>query len=111
VFPERRVVHRLTGVAIPHDGGFALVGDTEAGDVVLAGARRCDGLLEDLLTPRPDLLRVVLDPTGLGIDLLVLLLGYGLDPALVVEDHRPRARGALVEGNCVLRHPLSPFSA
>ena len=58
-----------------------------AGDVVRARPGRLEGLVDDLLRARPDLLGVVLDPPGLGVDLLVLLLRDRLDGPLVVEDH------------------------
>src|SRR4029453_9234404 len=59
---------------------------------------------------RPDLLRVVLDPTRLGIDLLVLLLGDADHLAAVVEEHAARASRALVQCCEVLRH-VSAFLA
>ena len=109
VLPHERVVDGLARVAVPHDRGLALVGDAQRGDVVLVAPGRLEGLVEDLLRARPDLLGVVLDPTGLRIDLLVLLLRHRLNPALVVEDHRPRAGGALIQGCCELRHAVFSF--
>ena len=109
VLPHERVVDGLARVAVPHHRGLALVGDAQRGDVVRARPGRLEGLVEDLLRARPDLLGVVLDPTGLRIDLLVLLLRHRLDAALVVEDHRPRAGGALVQGCCELRHSVFSF--
>src|SRR3954469_10858228 len=76
VLPDERVVDRLAGVAVPHHRGLALVGDAQPGDVVGARPGRTQRLVEDLLATGPDLLGVVLDPTRLGIDLLVLLLRY-----------------------------------
>src|SRR5690606_34330530 len=51
----------------------------------------------------PDLHRVVLDPAGLGEDLLVLLLAGRDDLAGVVEDDRAGRGGALVDREDVLR--------
>src|SRR3954464_2083351 len=85
--PHDRVHHGLAGVAVPHDGGLALVGDPQARDVVGARAGRLDRPVAHLLGARPDLLRVVLDPPRLRIDLLVLLLRDADDVAAVVEDH------------------------
>ncbi len=35
VLPDDGVVDRLAGLAVPHHNGFALVGDTESGDIAL----------------------------------------------------------------------------
>ena len=64
-----------------------------------AGAGLLDRLVDHLLAARPDLLRIVLDPARLGIDLLVLLLRHRDDLARVVEDHRPRAGRPLIQCN------------
>ena len=50
----------------------------------------------------PDLDGVVLDPSGLRQDLFVFELVAPDLGAVVVEDHAPRARGALVDGSCEL---------
>ena len=82
----------------------------DARDVVGARAGRLHRLVDDLLGARPDLRRVVLDPARLGIDLLVLLLRDADDLAAVVEDHAPRARGALIDRCRVLGHQASSLS-
>ena len=63
-------------------------------------------LTDDIARVGPDLCRVVLDPSRAGKDLLVLDLAGGDDAARVVEDDRPRAGGALVDGDNVLRHAV-----
>ena len=66
---------------------------------------------DDLAGVVPDLVRVVLDPAGPREDLLVLLLVDGDDPAVVVEDHAPGGRGALVDrGDVLLTHLHSSLS-
>jgi hypothetical protein len=87
VLPDERVVHRLARVPVPHQRGLALVGNTHTGDVVGAGAGLAHRFLYDLLGARPDLVRIVLDPPRLGIDLLVLLLSHADHLTSVVEDH------------------------
>src|SRR5439155_17611361 len=89
VLPDDRVHDGLAGVAVPYDRRLALVGDAEPGDVVRARACRLERLAHDLLAALPDLVGVVLDPPGLGIDLLVLLLRDADHVAAVVEDHAP----------------------
>ena len=61
VLPDDGVVDRLAGLAIPDDGGLALVGDADRGDV-LASAPAFFSALRQTATRRPDLLRLVLDP-------------------------------------------------
>ena len=46
----------------------------------------------------PDLLRVVLDPAGLGKDLAELLLRHGANAAARIEENGAGTGGALVEG-------------
>jgi len=87
VLPHDRVHHRLARVAIPHDGGLALVRDAQAGDVGRARSGRVERLLHHLLRALPDLVGVVLDPARLRVDLLVLLLRHADHSATVVEDH------------------------
>src|SRR5690606_21220071 len=107
VLPDDGVVHRLAGVLVPHHRGLALVGDAHRGDVlvgeVAAGQRQAD----DLTGVGPDLLRVVLDPSRLGEDLLVLLLPDGVDLAGLGEHDRPGAGGALVDREYVVSHLLA----
>ena len=51
-------------------------------------------------------MRVVLDPSGMGIDLLEFLLGHGTDGALAIEENRAGAGGALVESEDVRHESL-----
>ena len=79
VQPHHRVVQRLTRALRPRDGGLALVGDAHARHV---GRCRAPGhRLERLRDARQgvcvDLLRIVLAPAGLWVDLFVLHLVRG----------------------------------
>ena len=62
---------------------------------------------DDLDAARPDLLRVVLDPARLGVDLLVFLLIDRDDGPGVVEHHEAGAGRALIEGADISRHGVS----
>ena len=101
ILPDDRVADRLAGFAIPDDGGLALVGDADGGDV--GGGE--PGLLEcvggDSGLRGPDFIRVVFDPAGLREELAKLLLGDGDDGALVVEDDGARTGRALIESEDV----------
>src|SRR5690606_1343867 len=85
------------------------VGDADRGQLVLADAGGGERLADHLLGALPDLAGVVLDPARPRVDLLVLLLGDRHDPAAVVEDHEPGARGALVDRRRVLSHVTPPI--
>ena len=94
------------GGAVPDDRRLALVGDADGGDVV-GELGSCRGPPSMTSCVRSQIsMRVVLDPPGLRIDLLVLLLIDRDDLPAVVEDHEPGAGRSLVDRCCVLRHPL-----
>ena len=103
VLPDNGVVEGLAGVAVPEEGGFALVGDADGGDVVCNQVGFAKRVMGDLLLRIPDVGGVVFDPAGLGVELGEFLLGDGLDVAVVVEDNGAGTGGALVEGEDV-RH-------
>src|SRR6266496_803774 len=73
VLPDDGVVDRIAAAAVPDDGGLALVGDADGGGVARA-AGSFEDFRRDVALARPDFLRVVLDPSGLGKDLAELLL-------------------------------------
>ena len=89
---------------MPEDGGFALVGDAEGGNVLgrkLGGGHRPPGHAE---LRAPDGLGIVLDDARGGQNLFELLLRLGHDAALTAEDDRTARRRALIQGEDVLGH-------
>src|SRR5215203_4766810 len=88
ILPDDGVAHRTSGSAVPDDRGFALVRDADGSDV----GRTCVGAPERFdrhrALCRPDLLRVVLNPSRLRKDLLELLLRDGSDRTVMVEQDR-----------------------
>jgi hypothetical protein len=89
---------------VPHDGRLALVRHADRVEVAGAQARAGQGRTDDGLGALPDLQRVVLDPAGLGQDLLVLeLVLTHLAPGMV-ENHEPSARRALVDRTHEISH-------
>ena len=70
ILPNDGVADGLAGAAIPEDGGFALVGDANGGEVVRPQALLVHGCGDDLLRASPDFFRIVLHPAGPRIDLL-----------------------------------------
>ncbi len=101
VLPHDRVAEGLSALAVPHDGGLALVRDSHRGHVTRPQLSAAQDLDRGRHLARPDLLRVVLDGPGRGEDLPELALGGLHDAALLVEEDRARARGSLVEGQDV----------
>ena len=97
ILPDNGVVNRLAGLAIPDDSGLALVGDANGRHIARAGASflqsfKCDGDLR-----RNDVLGIVLDPAGLGKDLIELALGNGADGAALIKQKSSRAGCALIQ--------------
>ena len=86
------------GFPIPDDDGFALVGDTEGGEVGGGAARFLDGLAGRGDDGLPDFHGVVLDASGLREVLAEFLLRAGQRAAAIVINDGTRAGGALVEG-------------
>ena len=107
VLPDDGVVVRPAGVPVPHDGGLALVGDAQGGEVGGLQGRLVQRALHDRGRALPDLDRVVLDPARLRQDLLVLELVLGHLVAVVVEDHETGARRALVDRSDEVGHRSS----
>ena len=104
VLPHDGVVDRLPGSAIPHDRRLALVSDPDRGQVACRQPRLGQRPADHFPAAGQYLERVVLDPAGPRVDLLVLPLVDRDDCARMVEHDEARARRALVECTHVLRH-------
>ncbi len=96
VLPDDRVVDGPAGAAVPDDGGLALVGDAEGGQVAGLEVELREGRADHGLGALPDLQRVVLDPPRLRQDLLVLELVAADLGAVMVEHHEAGAGRPLV---------------
>ena len=99
VLPDDRRRDRLRRGAVPHDGGLALVGDADAGD----GGGGDAGLRPAPRAPWPAAPATAPPAScstqpGCGVLRRRLLLGAREDGAGGVDDERPAARGARVEG-------------
>ena len=97
VLPHDAVVDRLPGVGVPHDGGLALVGDADGGDVVAVDADLRDGLGHHRRLRAPDLVGVVLHPSRMRENLREFMLRHAAYVALMVEHYGAAAACALVE--------------
>ena len=105
VLPDDGVVDRLSGLLVPQQGGLALVGDADGGDLVGGDVAFLQGFPHDGLDVGPDLLGVVFHPARFGEDLTVLTLVYRDDAPVPVEEDAAARRGALVDrGDVLLTH-------
>src|SRR5689334_21377264 len=96
-------MYRRGGFPIPNDGGFALIGDADRGDVGGA-ADLLNRVAANLERRRPDLLRIMFDPTWLRK--VLRQLDLRCCPWVEIEIERDGARrcGALVNGEDELAH-------
>src|SRR5215469_7976415 len=101
ILPYDCRVDGLAGGAVPDDDGLALVGDADCGDVARAGAGLAQGFDGAGHLAGEDLHGIVLDPAGLRVELLELLLRDGGDGAGLVEEDGAGACCALIEGEDV----------
>ena len=99
----------MAGLLVPDNSRLALVGDPDGGDVGNSDPALLQGATDHALGALPDLIGVMLHPTRLGEDLLVLALVEADHAARVVEDHAARAGGALVDRGDILGHERDSF--
>ena len=95
------MVNRLATLAVPDQGGLALVGNADGLELRRRDARCGQGIAGGGQLQAPDFQRVVLHPAGLGVDLWQFLLRHGNDVAAGVKHNAAAAGGALVEGKQV----------
>ena len=107
ILPDDGVMNRFTRRAIPDECRLALVRDAHRTDLVLREPGLAESLDRDGRLRTPDLVCVVLDPTGLRVVLLEFLLCDGQYRARAIEKNGARTGGALIEGENGL-HLLSP---
>ncbi len=101
VLPDDGVVDRPAGRALPDDRGLALVGDADGGHILGREPGLGHGVAHRRDDARPDLLRIVLDPAGLRIDLPQLLLGARDRRERAIEHDGARRGRALIDGDDV----------
>ena len=109
--PHDGVVHRLSGLLVPDNGGLPLVGDADGSDIAVTRPDFAHGLQHDGELRGPKLHGVVFHPAGLGVDLPELLLGSAAGGPLAVEQDAPGAGRALVQGDHITGHRVTPRSA
>ena len=101
VLPDNRGAYGNTGLPVPYDRGFTLIGDAERADIVFCQTRTAQSCADHLTGGQPDFLGVVFNPAGLR-EALRELGGRGSDRAAIFsEDDRTGARRPLIEGEQV----------
>ncbi len=104
VLPDNCVVHGLSTFLVPDDGGFALVGDPDRSQIFRPQPPRFHCFLDDSVCAAPNFLWIVLDPSRLGIDLLVLFLSCAHDASGTIEHDEARTCRSLINGAYVACH-------
>src|SRR5262249_49106391 len=111
ILPDDRVVDWLAALAVPDNGGFALIGYAEAGDVLRGDAGFCHDRPHRCDDCPPYLLRVVLDLAWRRIDLTELHLRSRKRSQSRVECDCARRSRALIDCNESGRQMKSPRSS
>ena len=86
ILPNDCVVNGRAGFAVPDNRGFSLVGDPESGHIFGGEFGFGEYIASNFQLRRPDFARVVLNPAGLGKDLLKFFLSHGMDLTALVEE-------------------------
>ena len=97
VLPDDGVVDRITRRAIPDQRRLALIGDADCLGPIPGLLRSGERFTGGGADGRPDDVRVMLDPTRPGIDLLEFALRGGHDLVVRCEDNSARTCRALVD--------------
>ena len=104
------MVDRLAGVAVPHDGGLALVGNADGGDILGGGTNLVHGREGHAQLGGPDLVGIMLDPARFREILGEFFLGHAANFAVVVkQDAAVRGRSGVKRHN-VLFHKALPLA-
>src|SRR5690606_35110255 len=97
VLPHDGAVLLRTAPAVPEQRGLALVGDANGRDFFADHPRLAHRLTHRAAHALPDLLGVVLDPTGFGEVLGELTVGPPQGGPVQIHHQRGGAGGALVD--------------
>ena len=97
VLPHNGVINCMASLAIPDNGGFALIGDADRSKVFRLQSFLLHGFFDDFRCSPPDFVRVVLNPPRLRKNLFVLFLRNSRDAARAIEDNEASAGRALID--------------
>src|ERR1700683_4586222 len=97
ILPDDGVANRLAGLAIPDDGGFALVGGAKGCDVARADARFAENFDSSRKLRSENVERIVLNPAGCWKNLREFVLRDAGDGAARIEEDGAGTGGSLIE--------------
>ena len=103
VLPDDGVADGEAGGLVPEYGGFALVGDSECGDVIGGDFEDGEDFCEGQTGVFPDFHGIVFDVSGGGEDLAMVSFGGGHQFSIVIEDRAVSENGVLIKGNNIAR--------
>ena len=83
--PDNRLADRATSVLIPNYGSFALIRNTDTGNISRSNIQLAHCLVHQANLSSPDFLGIVLHPACLRIILRKLLLRYAADFSLLIK--------------------------
>ena len=93
--------------ALPQQRGFALVGDADGGDVGDVDVGLFHGQLQRVDLAVQNVLRAMLDPAGLGVDLRELDAMGSDEIGVLIEHDGAGAGGTLIQRNDILHNTAS----
>ena len=110
ILPDNRVVNGLPTFLVPDHSGFALVGDSDRSQIFRPQPASFHCFLDDTIRAPPNFFWIVLDPSRLGINLLVLFLSCAHDVSGTIEHYEARACRSLINGADIAWHLAFPPS-
>ena len=102
--PDDGAVDRLPGLSVPDDRGLALIGDADRAHAAPGRPGFQERLRRDPDLRRPDLHRIVFDPSLAGKVLRELVRGGGDDPAALVKEDAAGTGRPLIQRHQIVRH-------
>jgi hypothetical protein len=96
--PDDRTMKGAAAAPIPHDEGLALVGDADAGDRAGRDFGRGDRFFGKRKDRAEDFLGVMLDPSGLRIELMNFGVSAAADTPARIDNEDSGAGSSLVDG-------------
>ena len=88
ILPDNGVVKRLSGIAIPDQRRFALIGNSDRSDVGDARTGARQSLARRIELRRPELQRVLFNPASLRVMHCQFLLRHAQHLTVNVDDER-----------------------
>ena len=97
ILPDNRIAVRFSGVFVPNNCSFALVGNAEGSNIFGIDIAEFEGVFNNALGAPPNFFGIVLNPSRLRINLLVFLLVAANYLSLAIEYDKSGASGSLID--------------